>query len=116
MAVLKGNAGRPALTIYEVASRFQEFTLLRVQIKTGRTHQIRVHLAHIGHPVVGDISYGGGRDNSIRDAVIKRAIHSLGRQFLHSTELVFNHPRSGERLSFESPLPPELTELLSKLS
>jgi 23S rRNA pseudouridine1911/1915/1917 synthase len=116
MAVLKGEAGRPAHTIYECAQRFEDFTLLRVQIKTGRTHQIRVHLAHIGHPVVGDTGYGGGRDNSIRDAAIKRAVQALGRQFLHSTVLSFDHPRSGERLSFTSMLPKELVNLLSKLS
>lgn len=116
MAVLKGGAGRPAHTIYEVAQRYQDFTLLRVQIKTGRTHQIRVHLAHIGHPVAGDASYASGRNNSIPNVVIKRAVQSLGRQFLHSTELAFNHPRSGERHEFNSPLPPELAALLAHLS
>jgi 23S rRNA pseudouridine1911/1915/1917 synthase len=116
MAVLKGGAGRPAHTIYEVTQRYEDFTLLRVQIKTGRTHQIRVHLAHIGHPVVGDVNYGGGRNNSIGNAPIKRAVQSLGRQFLHSTELGFNHPRTGERLVFNSPLPPELAALLARLS
>lgn len=116
MAVLKGGAGRPAHTIYEAAKRYQDFTLLRVQIKTGRTHQIRVHLSHIGHPVVGDVSYGSGRNNSINNVAIKRAVQSLGRHFLHSTELAFNHPRSGERLEFNSPLPTELTALLAHLS
>jgi len=116
MAVLKGEAGRPAHTIYEAARRYQDFTLLRVQIKTGRTHQIRVHLAYIGHPVVGDSGYGSARNNSIRDAAIKRAVQSLGRHFLHSTELSFNHPRSGERLSFNSTLPRELEALLAQLS
>jgi 23S rRNA pseudouridine1911/1915/1917 synthase len=116
MAVLKGGAGRPAHTIYEVAHRYQDFTLLRVQIKTGRTHQIRVHLSHIGHPVVGDASYGSGRNNSIGNVMIKRAVQSLGRQFLHSTELAFNHPRSGERLEFTSPLPPELAAFLAQLA
>lgn len=115
MSVLGGEAGRAALTIFEVARRYQEFTLLNVEIKTGRTHQIRVHLAHIGHPVVGDATYGGGRENSIRDAVLKRAIRSLGRHFLHSTQLAFNHPRNRERLVFTSPLPDDLTDLLSKL-
>ena len=116
MAVLKGVAGRPAHTIYEVAHRYPDFTLLKVQIKTGRTHQIRVHLAYIGHPVVGDASYGSGRDYSIRDAAIKHAVHLLGRQFLHSTELSFSHPRTRERLRFTSPIPQVLEELLSQLS
>jgi 23S rRNA pseudouridine1911/1915/1917 synthase len=113
MSVLRGGAGRTAHTIFNVAERYQDFTLLNVQIKTGRTHQIRVHLAHIGHPVVGDSTYGGGRENSIRDVAIRRAVQSLGRQFLHSAELAFTHPRSGERLRFTTSLPPELTTFLS---
>ncbi len=115
MGVLRGGAGRTAHTIFEVAERHQDFTLLKVQIKTGRTHQIRVHLAHIGHPVVGDVTYAGGRENSIREVMIKRAVQSLGRHFLHSAELRFNHPRTGEGLEFRSPLPAELTQLLSRL-
>lgn len=116
MAVLRGDAGRAAHTIYQVARRFQELTLLDVQIKTGRTHQIRVHLAHIGHPVVGDSTYGGSRENSIGDVQARRVIQKLGRHFLHSGQLAFNHPRTGERLSFKSPLPDELSLLLSQLS
>lgn len=112
MSVLRGGAGRAAYTIFEVADRFRDFTLLKVQIKTGRTHQIRVHLAHIGHPVVGDSIYRGGRENAIRDVGLRRAVQSLGRHFLHSAELSFNHPRSGERLSFSSPLPAELAAFL----
>jgi 23S rRNA pseudouridine1911/1915/1917 synthase len=115
MAVRRGGAGRTAHTIFQVAERYREFTLLKVQIKTGRTHQIRVHMAHIGHPVVGDAVYGGGRDNNVRDALIKREIHELGRQFLHSAQLAFAHPRSGERLEFSSPLPPELMRFLALL-
>jgi len=115
MAVLKGGAGRPAHTIFEVAARYQEFTLLNVQIKTGRTHQIRVHLAHIGHPVVGDSTYGGGRVNEIRDVETRRAAQSLGRHFLHAEKLAFSHPRTGEPLEFTSPLPNELNRLLALL-
>lgn len=115
MSVLRGGAGRTAHTIFEVAKRFQDFTLLNVQIKTGRTHQIRVHLAHIGHPVVGDATYGSGRENSIRDVVIKRAVQTLGRHFLHSAELAFNHPRSDKRLEFTAPLPAELGAFLTAL-
>jgi 23S rRNA-/tRNA-specific pseudouridylate synthase len=86
--------------------------LLKVQIKTGRTHQIRVHMAHVGHPVVGDAAYGGGRENSIRDTGMRQRVRALGRHFLHSAELAFTHPRTGGRLEFTSPLPPELTGFL----
>jgi 23S rRNA pseudouridine1911/1915/1917 synthase len=116
MAVLKGGAGRTAHTLFEVADRFQEFTLLKVQIKTGRTHQIRVHLAHINHPVVGDVAYGQGRENSVRDPRLKRKIAALGRQFLHAARLSFAHPRTGEVMEFASPLPQELTEFLKAIS
>jgi 23S rRNA pseudouridine1911/1915/1917 synthase len=113
MAVLKGDAGRTAHTMFEVISRYQDFSLLKVQIKTGRTHQIRVHLAHIGHPVVADATYGAGRENSIRSVSARRAVQSLGRHFLHSTELSFDQPRSGKRLEFTSPLPKELARFLT---
>jgi 23S rRNA pseudouridine1911/1915/1917 synthase len=113
MSVLTGGNGRTAHTIFEVTGRYPDFTLLDVRIKTGRTHQIRVHLSHVGHPVVGDAAYGGGRENSIRDVTIRRAVQSLGRHFLHSAELAFDHPRSGKRLGFTSTLPPELAEFLS---
>ena len=115
MGVMRGGAGRTAHTIFEVAKRYQDFTLLNVQIKTGRTHQIRVHLAHIGHPVVGDATYGGGRESSIRNATIKHAVQSLGRNFLHSADLAFNHPRTGERIEFTAPLPAELAAFLEGL-
>ena len=116
MAVLKGGAGRTAHTIFEVTERFNGFTLLNIQIKTGRTHQIRVHLSHIGHPVVGDSAYGGGRENSTRDPLIKLRVAELGRHFLHSAQLGFNHPRTGARLEFRSTLPTELLGLLAALS
>lgn len=116
MSVLRGGAGRAAHTIFEVAQRYTEFTLLNVQIKTGRTHQIRVHLAHIGHPVAGDSTYGGGRENSIGNVTIKRATVALGRQFLHSARLGFAHPRTGKPLEFVSPLPPELANFLALLN
>jgi 23S rRNA pseudouridine1911/1915/1917 synthase len=113
MAVRTSGGGRPAHTVYEVQHRSGDFTLVRVQIKTGRTHQIRVHFASIGHPVVGDSTYGGGRENSLKPAV-RRQVQALNRHFLHSEELAFVHPRSGERMKFTSPLPSELEEFLSK--
>jgi len=114
MAVVRG--GRPALSIYRARKRFERFTLLDVELKTGRTHQIRVHLAWIKHPVVGDELYGGGRDKSVADARIRSQIAKLGRHFLHAEQLGFRHPRTGEQMNFTALLPPALTHLLEFLS
>ncbi|PYS89404.1 MAG: RluA family pseudouridine synthase [Acidobacteria bacterium] len=113
MAVVR--AGRPALSIYRVRRRFERFTLLDVEIKTGRTHQIRVHLAWLKHPVVGDKVYGGGRDQTIPDPKLRAAVAALGRQFLHAERLGFRHPSTGEWRQFNAPLPAELTRLLEAL-
>lgn len=110
MAVVRG--GRSALSLFRVRQRFDRFTLLDIEIKTGRTHQIRVHLAWLKHPVVGDETYGGGRDNTIQDARLRAHVRNLGRHFLHAEKLAFTHPQTGERVEFESPLPSELAELL----
>ena len=107
--------GRHALSLWKVRERFERFTLLEVDIKTGRTHQIRVHLASINHPVVGDATYNEGRDNTIADPEIKKAVEKLSRFFLHAERLVFTHPKTGERLSFASELPQELAQLLKLL-
>jgi len=113
MAVVRG--GRNAVSLYKVRRRYQRFTLVDVEIKTGRTHQIRVHLAWLRHPIVGDESYGGGRDNMIQEAHLRAEVRKLGRQFLHAEELGFNHPTTGERMKFKAPLPPELSSLLEEL-
>ena len=113
MAVVRG--GRNAVSLYKVRRRYQRFTLLDVEIKTGRTHQIRVHLAWLRHPVVGDESYGGGRDNMIQEAHLRAEVRKLGRQFLHAEELGFNHPTTVERMKFKAPLPSELSSLLEEL-
>jgi 23S rRNA pseudouridine1911/1915/1917 synthase len=97
------NAGREARTRYEVVERYRQpvaVTELSCRLETGRTHQIRVHLAAIGHPVVGDARYGGARP-----------AFALGRPFLHAERLAFRHPLSGEVVAFESPLPADLVEL-----
>jgi len=107
--------GRHALSLWKVRQRFEKFTLLDVEIKTGRTHQIRVHLASINHPVVGDASYNEGRDNTIADNEIKKAVEKLGRFFLHAEKLSFTHPNTREKMNFESPLPTELEEFLKLL-
>ncbi len=104
--------GRGALSLWKVRKRFEKFTLLEVEIKTGRTHQIRVHLASINHPVVGDATYNEGRDNTIADAEIKKAVQKLDRFFLHAERLAFTHPETGELMSFTSEMPNKLKELL----
>ncbi len=108
--------GRHATTLYRVVERFDEFTLLDVEIKTGRTHQIRVHLAHIKHPVVADSTYGAGRANSIKSAKLRAQAGRLDRPFLHAARLGFAHPATGERMEFTAPLPPELRAFLDSVS
>ena len=113
MAVVRG--GRAALSLWRVRRRYSRFTLLDVEIKTGRTHQIRVHLAWMKHPVVGDETYGGGRDKTVTDPRLRAAIAALGRQFLHAERLGFHHPHTGEWLSFNAPPPRELQDFLDTL-
>lgn len=107
--------GRYALSLWKVKKRFEKFTLLAVEIKTGRTHQIRVHLASINHPVVGDETYNSGRDKTVRDQDVRRAIENLNRFFLHAEKLAFKHPQTGEWLSFTAPLAEELESFLELL-
>jgi 23S rRNA pseudouridine1911/1915/1917 synthase len=107
--------GRNALSLWKVKKRFEKFTLLSVEIKTGRTHQIRVHLAYINHPIVGDETYNAGRDKTVHDLQIRKAIQELNRFFLHAEKLGFTHPKSGARMNFTAPLPAELTEFLELL-
>ena len=116
MAVMKAGLGRPAFTEFSVEKRYHEFSLLRVEIKTGRTHQIRVHMASIGHPVVGDTIYGKGRERLVRNDLARRKIKGLGRHFLHAGYLAFSHPRTGEPLEFSSTLRIELEEFLESIS
>ncbi len=100
------EAGREARTGYEVIRQFHDPTVALVEctLETGRTHQIRVHLSAIGHPIVGDGTYGGDRQ-PLRP----------GRPFLHAYSLAFIHPETGERLAFSDPLPPELEKMLAAL-
>jgi 23S rRNA pseudouridine1911/1915/1917 synthase len=113
MAVIRG--GRGSLTLYRVRRSFERFTLLDVELKTGRTHQIRVHLAWLKHPVVGGETYGAGRDNTIPDPRLRARVRHLKRQFLHAEKLAFTHPTTKEFLKFECPLPVALSELLLAL-
>jgi 23S rRNA pseudouridine1911/1915/1917 synthase len=111
----KRSGGREAITHYGVQERidsqYGKFSLLELRIDTGRTHQIRVHLASLRHPVVGDTLYGAPREMSAKNG----AGLSLARNFLHAAALQLQHPRSGEALSFARALPEELQGLLEKL-
>jgi 23S rRNA pseudouridine1911/1915/1917 synthase len=113
MAVIR--AGRGALSLYTVRRRYNRFTLLDVELKTGRTHQIRVHLSWLKHPVVGDEVYGEGRDNTVQDAKLKIQIRKLGRHFLHAEQLGFRHPSTEKPMKFKAPLPGELEGLVAML-
>ena len=113
--------GREAISHYTVSRRldtpFGKFTLLEVKIDTGRTHQIRVHMASLGHPVVGDTLYGAPRELKA-DSKQKRSTHpalGLERNFLHAAHLELAHPQAGNQMSFDSPLPPALRDFLTSL-
>jgi 23S rRNA pseudouridine1911/1915/1917 synthase len=112
---VRAPRGREARTSWRVEERLDGATLLRVRIHTGRTHQVRVHLASIGHPVAGDAAYGGTRTPSSRRAAAREALLSLERPALHAARLSFTHPASGERLTFEAPLPPDIEAVLARL-
>jgi len=108
--------GRPAITHYWIEERFRGHTLLRVRLETGRTHQIRVHLAHIGLPVVGDPVYGGRRRLIAgASAALAAELKNFPRQALHARRLAFEHPLSGEPLAFEAPVPADFAALLAIL-
>jgi len=100
-------AGRQAETAFEILERFEDATLLEASPRTGRTHQIRVHLSAVGHPILGDGRYGGGGDEA-------RAL-GLARPFLHSWRLRLDHPVTGERIELEDPLPAELADALRRV-
>ena len=102
MFTVTSKGGKHAVTRFVVLERFKDHTYVELELQTGRTHQIRVHMKYIGHPVVGDPVYGG------------RSGRKLGMQgqALRAGELGFTHPRTGERLTFASPLPKDMTEAL----
>jgi 23S rRNA pseudouridine1911/1915/1917 synthase len=117
MAVVE--SGRPALTHFERLARWPAADLIRADLETGRTHQIRVHLAHIGHPVVGDPVYGtsGARGISGSDRPwAKELERRVPRQFLHAWRLRFEHPRTGAPMVLEAPLPPDLQAVVDWIS
>lgn len=124
IAVAKGDTGRHAVTHYRVLDTFSgangkpAVSLMELQLETGRTHQIRVHLAHIGHPVLGDPVYGAGfktRSATLAEGA-KEAVAALGRQALHAAELGFEHPSTGRILNFKSEFPEELQLIVALLA
>jgi 23S rRNA pseudouridine955/2504/2580 synthase len=102
------ESGKASSTRFKVEQRFRDFTLVRIQLETGRTHQIRVHAAHLGHPVSGDARYGGAVD-ALCEAI------GLRRLFLHAASLEFSHPRRGAQVRVASPLPDELRAVIVRL-
>lgn len=124
MAVIKDTSrytARDAVTRLEVRERFGHFTLLEAKLETGRTHQIRVHCSYIGHPVVGDPTYGGLKRaipstmGKLQQRELARLIESLHGQALHAYSLSFEHPATGRRVTFEAPLPAEMSTLIEWL-
>ena len=114
MAVV--NGGKPSVTHYRVIQRYSGFSLLQVTLETGRTHQIRVHMAHVGYPPIGDRLYGGRRriPPGLSEEMIA-TIQQFPRQALHAKTLSFSHPEDGSPCSFEAPLPSDLRQLLRAL-
>ncbi len=102
------NKAREAVTLFKVKERYKNATLVEVEIKTGRTHQIRVHMAHIGHPVLGDRVYGGAKAARLNDDVISR-------QLLHAESLSILHPDTGHPMTFSAPPPQDMAEIIEKL-
>ncbi|MGV8057225.1 MAG: RluA family pseudouridine synthase [Smithellaceae bacterium] len=113
----KSKRGRDAITLWKVRERYGTATLLDVEIKTGRTHQIRVHLSDRGYPVVGDAVYGNtSKIRAISDTALKAQLKALDRQALHAARLSFVHPSSNERVVFTAEMPEDMANLCTLLS
>jgi 23S rRNA pseudouridine1911/1915/1917 synthase len=109
--------GKEAVTHYRVIDRYQNHTHVKAILETGRTHQIRVHLSHIGYPLIGDPMYGGKvRFPRKADAILKEALVNFKRQALHARKLTLTHPISGQLMSWKVPLPEDMLALLNVLS
>jgi 23S rRNA pseudouridine1911/1915/1917 synthase len=108
--------GKKAVTHWQAVSRYQGLTLMRLKLETGRTHQIRVHLSEVGHPLAGDTVYcGSGRLATIHDQQLCKLIKDLGRQALHAKILGFIHPSTGEYLEFDTELPMDMVRIIEYL-
>jgi len=109
----RSRHGKDALTLWKIRERYGMATLLDIEIKTGRTHQIRVHLSDRGWPVIGDAVYGNASKlQTVRNAALKAGIKALSRQMLHARQLSFLHPQNQERMVFTAPLPEDMENLL----
>jgi len=112
----KSKRGKDALTLWKARERYGVATLLEVEIKTGRTHQIRVHLSDRGYPVIGDQVYGNSaKINTVKDPLLKAKIKEFNRQALHAAQLSFIHPQKGERVVFTADMPQDMTGLCAQL-
>jgi len=108
--------GKPAITHYKVLEKFQAHTSLKVNLETGRTHQIRVHMAHLRHPLIGDPVYGARLQlPKNADDYVKEVMRGFKRQALHAKRLSFQHPESGKELNFEVPMPDDMAVLIEAL-
>jgi len=113
MAVVAG--GRNAITDYEVIEQLRHASVIRCILRTGRTHQIRVHLKSIGHPIIGDPVYSGPQWRGIPDKKLQKAIAGFGRQALHAAHLAISHPKTDKPMSFAAPLPDDMRALIAAL-
>lgn len=114
-----GDQGKHAVTHYHTVENLSHVAIVRCQLETGRTHQIRVHMAHIGHPLFNDARYGGDRvlrgyNTGFYMQFIRNCFSLCPRQALHAKTLGFNHPTTGEPMHFDSPLPPDMSQLIEK--
>ena len=123
MSVVRGDSGRRAVTHYDVLETFHDtagqvlVSLLKVELETGRTHQIRVHMADSGHPLLGDDVYGAGFKSRAKrlEVAAAQALEALNRQALHAAELAFVHPETDTEMAFRCPLPDDMQRLVTAL-
>jgi len=115
----EGKEGKTAVSEYRVVENLAWFSLVEVTLHTGRTHQIRVHMQHIGHPIVGDTTYGGSEVRKLpfskSESFVRNLLEEIPRQALHACELAFEQPTTKERLDFRVPLPDDMSAAIAKI-